>query len=88
MTIKECFIKNGYQFETNKIKRFSSVDVSFVNPEGRDDETQFDVMDVLTGNGIGELSELFDTFCKENGFNNDTVYALTIVKSASSLEAL
>lgn len=88
MTIKECISQNGYQTEISRIKRFSSVDVSFINTEGKDDETQFDVMDVLTESGINELSELFDEFCKENKFKNNTVYAVTIVKSASSLEEL
>ena len=88
MTVEQCIKKNGYQSEVKSIKLFSSVDISFVNSEGIDDETQFDVINVLTRSGIEELSELFDTFCKENGFKNNTVYALTIVKSASSLEDL
>ena len=57
MTVKQCIKKNGYQSEVKSIKLFSSVDISFVNSEGIDDETQFDVINVLTRSGIEELSE-------------------------------
>lgn len=52
MTVKQCIKKNGYQSEVKSIKLFSSVDISFVNSEGIDDETQFDVINVLTRSGI------------------------------------
>lgn len=89
MTIKECVRINGLQSEVSgSLKRYQTVDVGFVNSDGKDDETQFDVRNVFRKEGIEELSQLFSCFCKENGFQSNTVSSITIVRCGDSLEEL
>lgn len=42
--------------------RALTVNVGFVNSDGEDDETQFDI------DNLDDLAELFSDFCEENGF--------------------
>lgn len=88
MNIKECIKKNGLQVEVDSLKRCQTVDIGFITPNGIEDETEFDVSFVYTKAGEKELSQLFSTFCKESGFSSNTVFAVTVVKSADSFEAL
>lgn len=57
MRIKDCigFVEPG------------TYDIGFINSDGAEDETEFDVRD------YDELVELWEDFCKENGFRYDSV---------------
>lgn len=88
MTLNECIKKRGLQIEVGSLKVWQSVDVCFINSNGQEDETQFDVKHIGTKPGNDELEELFNTFCNENGFSNSTVQSITVVKSANSYEEL
>lgn len=89
MTIRECIKKNGWQIEVaGPLKRFQSVDIDFVNSDGLDDETQFDISGAGTTSGIQRLSELFSVFCKENGFKTNSVMSIAIVHVADTKEKL
>jgi len=41
--------------------------IGFINNEGKDDQMEFTVI------GLDELEELYETFCEESKFDNDTV---------------
>jgi len=41
--------------------------IDFVNSDKEDDQTE------LTATGIDDLKDLYNTFCMENGFENNTV---------------
>ena len=88
MNILECLNKKGLQIEVDSLKRCQSVDISFINSEGKEDETQFDVSHIGTVAGNKELEALFADFCKENGFKTNTVENVTVVASANSFEEL
>lgn len=88
MNIKECIKNNGLQTEVDALKRCQTVDVSFINYDGIEDETEFDVSFIGTNAGEEELSQLFADFCKENGFKTTTVLSVTVVKSADSFKEL
>ena len=89
MTIKQYVKKNGFQTEiSGPLKRWQTVDIGFMNSDGRNDETQFDVQLVLEDSGLEELNSLFTDFCKENGFRCNTVTAVTIVQCADTYEEL
>lgn len=88
MTIKECIKNKGIQVKVSSLKRWQSVNIQFFRPNGNEDETQLDVNRIGTEAGKDELQELYNTFCKENGFNNDTVQNIIIVDSAFDYEDL
>ena len=41
--------------------------IGFINSDGREDETELDVCN------LAELEEVYQDFCKENGFRQNTV---------------
>ena len=85
MNIKEHIKKIGWNMEADyKNCRYMNVDVSFVNSDGRDDETQFSIK----AYDADELSRLFADFCKENGFKKNSVTCVTIVQMAATMEEL
>ena len=85
MTIKEYIIKNGWQYECEtKPCRYMNVDVNFLNNEKSEDETQFSIR----AYDVEELDQLFNDFCKENGFNRNTVTCVTIVQMAETMGEL
>lgn len=89
MTIKECIKKYGWQTEVSgPLKRFQSVDIDFVNSDGLEDETQFDISGAGTAEGIKKLTDLFSGFCKENGFKTNSVTSVTIVHVADTRHEL
>lgn len=88
MTLRQYIRKNGWSVEVSKLKRFQSVDVSFIDEAGRKDETEFDISSACTYKGVEQLADLYDTFCKECGIRNDTVTAVRVVHSADSYEKL
>lgn len=61
-----------------------SVDIGFVNDDGREDETQMDI----NAYDEQELSKLFTSFCKENKFPINTVTYVTIVQIANTMDEL
>lgn len=85
MTIKEYIKKNGWQVECEtKPCRYMNVDVSFLNNEKVEDETQFSIR----AYDSDELNQLFANFCKENGFKRNTVTCVTIVQMAETMDEL
>jgi len=85
MTVKQWIKKHGWQRDCDARRcRYMSVDVGFVNSEGREDETQLDI----GAYDMEELSSLFADFCRENKFPQNTVHGVTIVKMAGTMEAL
>lgn len=88
MTIKECIKAKGIQTEVNSLKIWQSVNIQFFRPNGDEDETQLDVNRIGTETGNDELQELYNDFCKENGFNNNTVQNIIVVDSAFNYEDL
>lgn len=88
MNIKTCLKKKGLQIEVSSLGVWNSVDISFINSDGMEDETQFDVMFAGTKAGNEELAALYKDFCKENHFPTNTVQSVTIVKSARTYAEL
>ncbi|MBM6803890.1 hypothetical protein H6B07_14735 [Mediterraneibacter glycyrrhizinilyticus] len=85
MTIKQFIKKYGWQMEcTSKPGKAMSVDIDFVDSEGREDETQMDIKAYDTQ----ELSQLFSDFCKENKFPQNTVTYIAVVQIADTMEEL
>lgn len=69
---------------TSKPGRAMSVNIGFVNDEGRENETQMDI----NAFDEQELSKLFTAFCKENKFPINTVTYVTIVRIADTMDEL
>lgn len=88
MTVKQCIKENGWIDKIAVLRRFQSVNIAFINVEGREDETQFDISGACTDAGAKELSDLYDMFCKENGIKNNTVMAVSVMESANAFEDL
>ncbi len=88
MTIKQCIKEKGWIMEVAEIKRFQSVDIAFINNEGKEDETEFDISGACSDAGTEELAGLYDDFCKENEIKNNTVLAVIVAKSADTCEDL
>lgn len=88
MTIKQCIKEKGWIMEVAELKRFQSVDVAFINNEGKEDETEFDISGAGTDAGAEELAGLYDVFCKENNIKNDTVLAVIVTQTADTYEGL
>ena len=85
ITIKECIKKNGWQYECEtKPCRYMNVDISFLNNEKAEDETQFSIR----AYDVEELNQLFNDFCKENGFKKNTVTCIAIVQMAETMDEL
>ena len=49
----------------DQIKRISCVNVGFTVNDGREDETQIHVHNLLCSNGTAELSDLFSSLAEE-----------------------
>lgn len=86
MTIRQYIKKKGWSIECEKglLCGAMSVTIGFIDGEGKEDETQ---MDILAYNEK-ELSSLFSKFCKENGFPQNTVTYIVIVQMAESMGKL
>lgn len=75
MTVREFVKTHNWQTDVRSESEHGVVvDVDFVQ-NGRNDQTQFD----LESLSIDELEKLFNQFCDECGFRNDTVTGVTIV---------
>ncbi len=88
MTVREFLKKKGLQINVDSLKVWQAVDICFINSDGREDETQFDVEHIGTKAGNEELIKLFSNFCAENGYKTNTVYNVVVVASARTYEEL
>ena len=88
MKIREYIKKKGISCTSGPLKIWQAVTVGFVNSSGEDDETQFDVRQACTKDGNEELAQLFEAFCKENGFSTDTVTYVEITACADTYKKL
>ena len=61
-----------------------TVQIGFSHSESASDETEF----CINAWDKQELSELFSSFCSENGFDCVSVQYVSIVRSASTLDEL
>lgn len=85
MTIKQYLKKHPWNAECKTLGcRAMSVVVVFASPESDLDEVEFDIGAFETA----ELSNLFNDFCKENGYKNNTVVNIIVRKSAPTMEEL
>lgn len=85
MTVKEYIYTVGWNWACEeKDFKFMNVEIFFTDDKGEDDSVDFNIKAF----DKHELSELFDIFCKENNFKNDTVYDIYIIKMANSIEKL
>lgn len=78
MTVKQAFKK--LETEGALISRTmcnAMYNIAFVNSDGQDDETQFDIhVEKTLEETAEELSSLFADFCKENGIKRNSVYSV------------
>ena len=83
MTIKQCIKTKEINYELSwDVLVYQTVDVNFINLAGLIDETKFNVRYVDSTEGQNELTELFQDFCKDNGFKTNTVTGISIVRVA------
>lgn len=61
-----------------------TVDVMFTHKQSDCDETEF----CISAWDAKELSELFEEFCRENGYEEVCIESITIVRVAESVDAL
>ena len=74
MTVKQA--KNELQLTTWPQKD-AMYNIVFVNSDGRNDETQFDIPgEKSLEETVEELSSLFEEFCTENGFKENSVCSI------------
>ena len=85
MTIRECIRKRGIECDVDgALKRWNIVHIGFVNCDGCEDETSFDVAFAGDKAGQEDLVRLFADFCEENGFPTNTVCYVRIVAAADT----
>ena len=84
MTVRKYLEENGWDMKVHPHHHYMSVRIQFINDDGKDDETEFDIF----AYSVDELEELYETFCRENGFATDTVTDIYIFKSARTMEKL
>ena len=89
MTIKEICRSGKLVAEVLPVKNYSAVDIRFLTTDGREDETQLDLsQSPLTRAGEAELSELWESLCKEFNAKKDSVTSVVIVATADSKSQL
>lgn len=72
---------HGFVFPTDE-DGYWNINIRFINPNGRDDQTQMDVKPSDFDYGAGkckDLVELWKEFCKENNFKQNSVTEIEIV---------
>lgn len=85
MTIKEICRSGKLVAEVLPVKNYSAVNIRFMTMSGCEDETQLDLSkSPLTKSGEEELSELWESLCKEFNAKRDSVLSVVIVASADS----
>lgn len=89
MKISEIFKKGEVVSYVNKIKRYSAVNIDFINRKGVEDQTQLDVENnILTKAGVKELEDLWESLSEEFNAAKNSVTGITIVASAQTKEQL
>lgn len=88
MTIKQIISAGKLVSEVDQIKRISCVNVGFTTNDGKADETQIHVHNLLCSNGTVELSDLFSSLAEELNTKISSVNYLTVVASADTEEEL
>lgn len=88
MTIKQIINAGKLVSEVDQIKRISCVNVGFTTNDGREDETQFHIHNLLCSIGTAELSDLFSSLAEELNTKISSVNYLTVVASADTEEEL
>ena len=89
MKIADIIKEGKLVSEVNKIKRYSAININFINKKGKEDETQLDVShNILTRAGRDELADLWTSMAAEFNASVNSVTALTVVASANSYESL
>ena len=86
MTIKQTILKSGWNIECNVSScfRYMIVHVGFINRDGNEDETSFDIK----AYDVEELNQLYTDFCEENAQKKNTVTSINVVAVAETLEEL
>lgn len=83
------FVKvNAMNMEVGTVKKWSSVDIEFLNDNKAKEDTSFDVENVLTNSGLSELDALFAELCKESGIKNPVITSVTVTCSAATKSRL
>lgn len=89
MKISEIFKKGEVVSYVNKIKRYSAVNIDFINRKGVEDQTQLDVENnILTKAGVKELEDLWESLSEEFNAAKNSITGITIVASAQTKEQL
>lgn len=88
MTINQIMKARKLVSEVDQIKRISCVNVGFTTNNGREDETQFHIHNLLCSSGTVELSNLFSSLAEELDTKPNYVNYLTVVASADTEEEL
>lgn len=86
MTIRKTIEEKGWNIECNEMSCYRAmiVHVGFIDANGNDDETSFDI----AAYDVKELDTLYSDFCKENGLKRNTVTSISVVAVAESMEKL
>lgn len=86
MTVRQYIKENGWNWDVKEAGtwRVCTVDIGFINSDGDQDETEFDI----SGLNVNELAQLFTDFCKENRFPMNTVTGITVKAVAASFKEL
>lgn len=85
MTVIQYIETCGWSIASEqKESGYMSVDINFLNPEEKEDQTEFDIHSF----NIEELSDLFAAFCRENKMRADTATCVTVVQLADSIDDL
>lgn len=85
MTIRGVIKKHGWSVAVDHLRRFQSVDITFINRNDHLDETQFDIDNACTAAGVKTLDELYRQFCQEEKIRPDTVLTVTVSASADAM---
>lgn len=88
MTIQKIVHEGKMVWEVSKIKRFSCINVCFINNLGQEDETQLTAENILTYNGCCEFERLFYSLSPELNTKPDSITSLTVIGSADTKEKL
>lgn len=86
MTIKEICRSGRLVAEVLSVKNYSAVNVRFMTTDKCEDETQLDLShSPLTRAGEAELTELWESLCKEFNAKKDSMLSAVVVATANSM---
>lgn len=92
--VKEFLKTHEFVVHVNQVKRWSVVHIRFATTCGAiqygasEDETSFDIENILSEQGIDDLSECFNDFFRENFNSAGTILGIEIYASADTKEEL